>query len=274
MKDISTYELLNRGTPDFQIELYNVAPDHPRYNMQYHWHNKYEIVYVKKGTLTLNLNGKTFILNAGESVFIPNGVVHGGTPHDCEYVCLVFSQTLLHSSQKSKAIIKQFAYPVKIKDSLLTESIIEDMTKTSSGYELLVTGKLYLLIYGLLCENIDSDMKPNRDFEKIKPALSYIQDNYYNEITLEKLASLCNMNIHYFCKFFKSKTAKTPMAYIQRYRIEMSCEFLMTGMSITDTAYSCGFNDTSYFINVFKKHLGITPKQYKNEAETVEAEKG
>ena len=82
---------------------------------------------------------------------------------------------------------------------------------------------------------------------------------------LEQLSTLCNMNIHYFCKFFKKITDETPMGYIQRYRIEMGCEFLLSGMSVTDTAYACGFNDTSYFINIFKKHMGITPKQYQKQ---------
>ncbi len=262
MKEYSTHELLNRGTPDFQIELYNVDYNHPRYHMQYHWHNKYEIVYVASGSLTLNLNGKTFVLNPGESVFIPGGVVHSGTPKNCKYMCIVFSASMLYGSQKSKTFVKQFNFPIMIKDNDLTQSIIEDMTERTHGYELSVTGKLYLLIHILLQMNNENKAKPNKEFENIKPALSYIQDNYYNEIMLEQLSTLCNMNIHYFCKFFKKITDETPMGYIQRYRIEMGCEFLLSGMSVTDTAYACGFNDTSYFINIFKKHMGITPKQY------------
>ncbi len=265
MKEYSTHELLKRGTPDFQIELYELDRNHPKYHMQYHWHNKYEIVYVASGCLTLHLNEKTVVLSKGESIFIPDGVVHGGIPKDCEYMCIVFSSSILHASQKSKSIVKRINSPILLKNDSLTKSIIKDMSKKLYGYELSVIGKLYLLIHNLLQTDAVNQMKPNTEFEKIKPALSYIQENYYNDITLDDLSAMCSMNTNYFCKCFKNTTAETPIGYIQRYRIEMACEFLLSGTSITDTAYACGFNDTSYFINVFKKHIGTTPKQYKNQ---------
>ncbi len=265
MKEYSIHELINRGTPNFQIELYNVNRNHPRYYMQYHWHNHYEIIYVSRGRLTLNLNGKMFILSQGEGVFIPNGVAHGGTPENCEYMCLVFSPSILYSSQKSKSIVKQFNSPVLIKDSSLIGSVINDMLTKEHGYELSVIGKLHLLLYELLKLYTYNPINSNKDFEKVKPALTYIQDNYYNSITLNELSSMCSMNTHYFCKCFKNVTSETPIGYIQRYRIEMACEFLLSGTSITDTAYACGFNDTSYFVHIFKKHMGTTPKQYKKQ---------
>ncbi len=264
MKEKSTHEMLSRGTPDFQIELYNVTEEHPRYNMQYHWHNKYEIIYVLSGILNLKLNEKDFTIKKDESIFIPCGIVHGGMPVDCKYICIVFSPSIIHSCQKSRQIMKtQLNYPTVFNKNLLMKGIIKDMTKKETGYELSVIGKLNLLIYNLIKSNNENKMPLNVDFEKIKPAMSYIQENYYKEITLKDVAKAASMSVNYFCKFFKSTTGETSVSYITRYRIEMACEFLLSGMSVTDTAYACGFNDTSYFINIFKKQIGITPKKYK-----------
>ena len=76
------------------------------------------------------------------------------------------------------------------------------------------------------------------------------------------LAEIANMNSNFFYRFFKELTQETPMEYITRYSIEKSCELLISGENLTDTAYNCGFNDTSYYINVFKKHMAVSPKQY------------
>ena len=59
-------------------------------------------------------------------------------------------------------------------------------------------------------------------------------------------------------------TAKTPMEYLNSYRIEKAAaKLLSTDESVTDIAYSCGFNDLSYFIKVFRDFKGISPKQFR-----------
>ncbi len=263
MKDFSEYESISRGTPDFQVELYDVTDKHPRYNMQQHWQNSYEIIYVVQGTLTLLLNGKKTVLHEGESVFIPDGVVHGGTPSVCRYMCVVFASAILYATQKSRLIMKtQIRQPIVLKNDTLIKNIIKDLVEKSDGYQMSVIGNLYILAHKLLTMSLNSKISPNIKIEKIKPAMSYIEKNYSAGITLADLARECSMSPNYFCRFFKSVTKETPIGYITRYRIEMACEFLISGMSITDTAYSCGFNDISYFINIFKQQTGISPKKY------------
>ena len=58
-------------------------------------------------------------------------------------------------------------------------------------------------------------------------------------------------------------TYRTPIDYLNYYRIERACyQLLTTNHSITEIAYSSGFNDLSYFIKTFKKYKGVTPKNY------------
>ena len=70
------------------------------------------------------------------------------------------------------------------------------------------------------------------------------------------------MSQNYFCKLFRDVTGETPVEYITTYRLEMASEMLLSGAKVTDVALDCGFNDLSYFIHIFKKNLGISPKQY------------
>lgn len=60
-------------------------------------------------------------------------------------------------------------------------------------------------------------------------------------------------------------TGRTPIAYLNYYRIECACERLtLTDKSVTEIAFACGFNDMSYFSRVFKQLKGTTPTAYRN----------
>ena len=71
------------------------------------------------------------------------------------------------------------------------------------------------------------------------------------------------MNPKYFCRFFRQMTQKTPVEYLNYYRIECAREQLSTtSCTVTEIAFNCGFNDVSYFIKIFRKYMGMTPGQF------------
>ena len=73
------------------------------------------------------------------------------------------------------------------------------------------------------------------------------------------------MSPKYLGSFFKNMTGKTPIEYLNEYRIEKASHMLKyTDMQVTDIAYSCGFSDLSYFIKTFKNIKGITPGKFRN----------
>ena len=90
-----------------------------------------------------------------------------------------------------------------------------------------------------------------------------MEASYASTITLQEIADSVQMTPKYFCKFFREMTRSSPIEYLNSYRIERACYLLLTtNQSITEVAYNTGFNDLSYFIKLFKRYKGITPKQY------------
>ena len=62
----------------------------------------------------------------------------------------------------------------------------------------------------------------------------------------------------------KEKTGKTPVEYLNGYRIEKASQLLLNSdQSVTEIAFSCGFNDLSYFIKTFKSQKGISPAKFR-----------
>ena len=99
---------------------------------------------------------------------------------------------------------------------------------------------------------------------QILNTISYITNNYHNNISLKDIAEYSHCSITYLSRIFTKYMGISIYKYLIDYRINQAAILLKSGSSVTDACYSCGFNDCSNFIRTFKKSTGITPQQYKN----------
>lgn len=274
----SLHENKKHGTFDFPIELYNVDCASPRYQMPLHWHLEYELILVKNGSFELSLDGKTFEMSAGNCAWVGSGVVHGGIPQDAFYQCIVFDlESLLNNmpictKSAAKFITDENKYTrVFLKDSAqaeLSKQIFLAMEQENKGYEWTTIGLLWQLI-GSFIGNYASVSFISRDRKKIvklKSVLAYIRDYYENTITLKELADIAGMSPKYFCRAFAQITGKTPIEYLNYYRIEQAGEqLILTENSVTEIALNCGFHDISYFTKSFAKYKGMNPTAFRKQ---------
>ena len=267
MRYIGYHENKSRGTFGFPIQLYYVDSSHPQYEMPFHWHMECELILVLGGKFHLSINGVSHTLEKGQSVFIPSEFIHGGTPENCTYECVVFDMESF-LSQSPKCIEK---YNNALDSGVISEMIFE--SKESVAYTFTTTGLLWQLI-GYIIEQ-KSQIAPSvqntvyRKNKQIKKVLTKIRNDYSKQLTLDDLANEAQLNKQYFCRAFKQVTGKTPIDYLNYYRIECAAEQLsLSYLSITDIALACGFNDLSYFNRLFKRNKGVTPSNYRKKFKT------
>jgi AraC-like DNA-binding protein len=92
----------------------------------------------------------------------------------------------------------------------------------------------------------------------------FLMKNYQNEIDLKEVAEIVHMAPASVCRFFKSSTGLTIFEYLNKIKIDYSCQLLMNSdMNIVDISYDCGFNNLSHFNKQFKKFNGTTPTQFR-----------
>jgi len=102
------------------------------------------------------------------------------------------------------------------------------------------------------------------DIIRLNKVCSYTLTNYKLEISLEEIASISNLSITSFCRYFKLMTKKTFSDFLIEIRISHACRFLIEDRLPTEVLSSeCGFNNISNFYRHFKKITGMTPLEYK-----------
>ena len=278
---MSYNELKQHGTEDFPIELYHIDSSDSRYEMSAHWHNELEIIRVLEGVLNVRLNNNFYSVKKGEVIFVNPETVHQASPEKCVYECLDFhldfipalnngSVYFIDSLKNHEYIIDEYHQNSPL--SFAVNILFDAMKEKSSGYKFKVIGALYNLFGEIIDLHLyhptdTALLASDKSVPKLRAVLSYIRSNYDVSITLEDMAEAAGMSPKYFCYFFKEMTMKTPVEYLTLYRIERaSGKLIKSDLSVTDIAFSCGFNDLSYFIKTFKQIKGITPAKFRKEA--------
>lgn len=99
----------------------------------------------------------------------------------------------------------------------------------------------------------------------IQEAITYINHNYYKDLSMKGLADILCLNPWYFSDLFKTKVGKSFSDYVTEVRIAHAIELLKeTNLRNYDIAEKVGFKNATYFNVVFKKNVGMTPKVFRN----------
>ena len=104
-----------------------------------------------------------------------------------------------------------------------------------------------------------------RDFY-IKEALTYIEQNFQNDISVEGIAEFCGLNRTYFGRIFKETIGKSPQEFLMNYRMVKAAELLkLTQLSIGDIGNAVGYPNQLHFSRAFKNVYGSSPREWRNQ---------
>ncbi len=279
MKYAEYIEKERRGSPEFPIAYYYVDKASERYVMNAHWHRDFEIIRVLEGTLSVYLNSVEYVMQKGDVVFVECGSLHRADPESCVYEVVVIDLNMLKRQQNDASqnfllpVVNSEVgiFPVMKKEDNRTADIVKRLFQTLNGaeryYELEVYGLLFSLFSSLYKNGYIisvSDQPHNRQAKTVTEILNWVEENYTEDISLEKLSSLTGLSEKYICRIFKEYTSKTLINYINELRVEKAAfEIKNKKKNITAAAFDSGFNDLSYFCRIFKRYKGVTPKEYR-----------
>lgn len=133
-------------------------------------------------------------------------------------------------------------------------------------------GHLYLALDNLTRSSASKvEIKSSKlaDFY-IHEALTFIEQNFQNDITIQEISDFCNLNRSYFGKIFKNALGTSPQDFLINYRMSKAIELLrLTDLNISDISNAVGYPNQLHFSRAFKNIYGISPKHWRNKNKIV-----
>lgn len=123
-----------------------------------------------------------------------------------------------------------------------------------------------LLLSKKLPDNVNSSANPDRRIShpEINKIVKYMEQNYDQDISVKSLAQYVMMGENYVSALFKKKMGKTLIHYLHEIRVKQAMHYLAeTDMTIHEIGLKVGFVNDNYFIKIFKRIVGTTPNQYR-----------
>lgn len=223
--------------------------------------NEYFVLYVLKGSLKINYLDEIYDLCKNQTIIIKKTNPFEITYNQSEvYECIIRGNQLHYFIKEE---FKIFESRFQKKSEIFFHTLFNTLDKYEFLDEFSLSSaqlKLYSDIYVYEHEAVPI----HRKTEEIKKALKFIEEYYYEDISLVDIASSCGYSEYYFSRLFKEVVNMTPYEYLIRKRLTQAKILLLSSESnIEDIAYACGFKTEGSFYKTFKKHYFTTPKGYR-----------
>lgn len=278
------FKILNDMPTDFKIDKITREAG---FNMKTpHVHPFYDITYLTSGECICFVNHNIYRLSKGDLIIIPPGEIHKSTfqgVSPVERYVLSFREEQLNwiYSLTGKNIVSKslqtgvISIPGKRRDYI--EALLNKLLFESEGQDILSpafiqAGLLELLLFIIRCKQYENNVYKEIDVDNrlIQEIATYIYENYDKKITLDDMAVKFHISRSYLSKKFKQTTGFGFKEYLINVRIKNACRLLLeTNHSITDIAFECGFNDSNYFGDAFRRIKGVSPNKYRRNKEAI-----
>ena len=255
--------------------------------VQNHWHNEFEIIYIKKGNGLISIDLDYYEVKARDIILILPGQLHSIEQegiNSMEYENMIFSTDLLASKYDDvcnnlyftpmnkrliqlPSILNQENCDYYNKVAYCLDNIDDISDASPNAYELSIKGYLFQFfshIFNSLSKVVVPSAKKIKSLDKLKLIIKYVENNYANSITIDDMAKLCDFSQSHFMKFFKNNMDVSFIEYLNSYRLTIASRLLISSSSsILAIAMESGFDNLSYFNRLFKKRYDMTPSKFR-----------
>lgn len=256
-----------------QLNEFNLQIKYSETNRNSHWHeidlhthNEFELYINLSGDISFLVENKLYDLTRGDVI-----IARPGEHHHCVYRSNAPHKLfwILFDCRKNKDILDFLQdcfsenYISPLND--MREELLELCHKLHS-YPLSNEEKIYSFfrIFSIL-KNSRNSISENQSVLPIElhKIIEYIEQHIHEEITVSGIAKALYISQSSLERKFKKTLDITPLKYIRKKKLILAAEMLQNGKSVLTAGTSVGYNDTSYFIELFKQYYGVTPCQYK-----------
>jgi AraC-like DNA-binding protein len=270
------------GTKDDPFSTYHIENAGRSFQIPVHWHDEFEIIYVRSGFLTVSISGESYIGKTGEAFVVSPGNLHlmGSQTGTVDYYTFLFPLKYI-SFRTDDMLDEKLLEPLnsghlmicpRVKDTAkeLCEQLIEiyEAKKDESESKITTQVRTKIILLQFIFEMwkkgfvIENDTSGRNTVEK--EMVSYIQQNFTGKISLREFGEQFHLSEKYISRYFKEHFHITLSQYVTYLRLEHAKQLLQdTDIPVTDVAMQSGYQNVSYFIRSFQKAYAVSPLKYR-----------
>lgn len=256
----------------------SIVPESPQAPLPEHGHDFDELVIVRSGSAIHYQDGKPMHINRGSVMYIRARQTHFLDLLDDLYLTnlLLVPSCFRHVSYDTVAnplgkvaAIESNAYMVDDITLKRAESLLSRIREESERLAECSEQMIELLVSQLMIELRRGQLADDTASQEDNPArlyklLEHLKSHSEDEVDWDELADLFDLSTRTIRRKILDVTGLSPNRYLLRIRLCNAMQMLReSNKSVTDVAFSCGFNDSNYFTDRFHREIGITPIQYR-----------
>jgi AraC-like DNA-binding protein/quercetin dioxygenase-like cupin family protein len=235
-----------------------------------HFHDYYVVGVIERGRRTLLAQNREYALAAGDLLLLNPRDSHACQPADGEtldYRCLNIPIDVMREAAREitgadepPVFNTTVVYRSELADTLIDLHGRIMRAETGFGKEEL----FFFLLAQLLTEYANSGEAPEEPVGNgaIEAVCAFLEQNYDKPVSLDVLGERAGYSKYHLLRSFTKQKGISPYSYLETVRIGKAKELLQAGVLPAETAARTGFSDQSHLGNVFKRYIGLTPKQY------------
>ncbi len=232
-----------------------------------HHHDAFEIYFITAGNCTYFVDNRCYKMIPGDVIIIPEGVIHNTEYNGNHHLRLLINCSRQFIPASVISVLPSIGNLYRnsdIRDELMDifKKIEEEYTRADNFSTDILRCYTYMLFF-LMARNKNQFDKSTAGNKYVERAISYIQNNFSNNISLSEISEVCSIHPEYFSRMFKKETGFGFCEYVNTLRLQKAESLLKqhSKMSVTEIAAECGFDDSNYFSVKFKKMYGMPPKK-------------
>ena len=256
---------------DLNLYQFGWERTEPLHSYGPHARNHYLFHYVISGKGTLFANEQVYEITGGHGFLIVPGQIttyRADEQEPWEYTWIEFDGLRAQESLRLAGI--SGAEPVytpsgrEAGEKLCRQMLYIVNNGTAEPMHLIGHGFLFLSqLVESSAQRRTQNVRRLRDFY-IKEALTFIEDNYHRDVSVEEIAAFCGLNRSYFGKVFRETMGESPQTFLLHYRMAKAAQLLKeTRLSVGEIAQQVSYDNQLHFSRAFKNVHGVSPREYR-----------